>query len=135
MAITFAFFSDSGLTTPVGQIAFTQQSGGSAPADQVVYFGSATAGRIAKAASNPGVDQVSVSIADSAPGTGHAAAEVRLSADGVTFGSAGAALNLGTQVAGGAANAKPVYVRWADATGTVGSSTELSLTTNTLNEY
>jgi hypothetical protein len=65
MATTFAFYLDSGLTNVV-QVAtpinFSQKVGATDPQDATVYFGSTTANRQARAASNPGVDNLVVSV-------------------------------------------------------------------------
>ncbi len=77
-----------------------------------------------------------ISITDSAPSTGHAASAVKLALTeaGLATATGGAALDIGTSVNSGAANAVEVWVRVADAVGSLATSTELGLTTNTLKE-
>jgi hypothetical protein len=136
MTTTFGFFSDSALTVPITTLAAVMQIGGT-PVDKVVYFGSATASRVAKASSNPGVDQIAVSIVDATLGGGHPATEIKLATTngGLAGATGGAALNLGVQVASGSANAVPLHIRWTDSVGTVETATELSLACNDINEY
>ena len=138
MALTLQFYTDSGLTTPLsGPLTVTQAADGSTdPVDNVLYLGSTTASRKFQATSSPGVDQITISIADSASGTGHPASEVKLASTliGLDSATGGAALSLGTEILSGVGNAKAIYIRVDDTTGVVGTSTELSLNTNNLTE-
>lgn len=138
MALSLKFYDDSALTTEhVGNLVVTQAADGSTPpVDNLIYVGSTVASRKFQAQSNPGVAQITITPTDAAPGTGHPATEVKLAATlvGLDTATAGAALNLGTQINSGAAGAKPVYIRVDDTTGVVGTSTELSLQTNTVIE-
>ncbi len=140
MAITFGFFHDSALTNPIESVdplTATQDTGGSlGPVDKVIYFGSPTAGRVAKASSNPGVDSIVVSIADANAGTGAPATEFKLalSSGALATATAGASLTLSTSVTSGVANAVPIYTRRTSALTTVGTYTDIILTTNQLRE-
>ena len=97
--------------------------------DVQIWFGSATASRKARASSNPGVDQIAVTIADSATGSGEPASAVKLatSQGGLDSATAGASLNIGTQVLSGSGNAVSFWVRIDDATLATGAYTDLSL--------
>jgi len=138
---SFAFYTNAGLTEPLaGNLIFEEPVDHSAvPDDIIIYYGapSSTPEVKVQAASDPGVDQVVVSITDSAPASDHDADEITLSADGTDWGTRtpGDPLNLGTEVLSTVAEAKPIHVRSRDATATQGNSTELGLTTNNLNEY
>ncbi|ABC29682.1 hypothetical protein HCH_02908 [Hahella chejuensis KCTC 2396] len=137
MAITLKAYADSGLTTELLKLSVNQKVDGSTgPVDTVIYIGSVEVSKKFEAASSPGVDQIVLSIADANPGDGHEATEVKLalSSGGLDSATAGASLNLGTQLLSGVANALPVHVRVQDATATLGVSTELSLATNNLQE-
>lgn len=137
MAFNFGFFSDAALTTPISTpLVFSQQIGASAPDDKVVYYGGATGYQV-KAQSNPGVDQITVSVVDSAGGSGSPATDVKLALTngGLASATGGAALNLGTVISGGTANAVPVHIRVTDSTAVTGLNTDLSLTTNALYQY
>lgn len=136
MAVSFGFFADPGLVTPISSPAQLAQAPLSAtgPADKAVYVGSAVANKTLKAASNPGVDQIVLSVTDSAGGTGHATTAIKLAATQGGLAAGGQSLNLGTQILSGAANAVPVWLRFTDATGTVGVSSELSLASNAVLE-
>lgn len=132
MALTFQFYSDAALTLPISSQGFVQAADASIPPDQrVVYFGSTTASRTLKAASNPGVDPINVNVIDANTGSGEPATAVKLAATqaGLAAAVAGAALSLGTQVLSGSANAKPVWIQVIDATAIVGTYTDLSLQT------
>ena len=138
MALVFNFYSDAALTTPVPpSLSFFQDAAAPAAEDKIIYFGSTNAAKIIKAASDPGVAQIVLSVADAGVGSGSPAADVKLalSAGGLATATGGAALNLGTQVAGGVANAVAIHLRVLDSTGVSAVNTDLSLTTNNLREY
>lgn len=127
---SFAFYSDAGLTTTVGSTAdFTQSVDGSTGAVvRTVYYGSTSVGRTLRAASDPGVDPIILSIVDSTPLAGSPVGDVTLALEETFYGRApGAALSLGTQILGGVANAVPIYIRVLDTTETLGLNTDLSL--------
>ena len=137
MAITFQFYSDAALTTLASvPLTFSQTEPTPTPEDKVVYFGSVASGKTIEATSDPGVDQIAISIVDSAPGSGSPATDIKLSLTlgGLASATAGAPLNLGTQVLSGTSNAKSIYIRVLDSTGTVGTNTDLSLQTNNVTE-
>lgn len=140
MAITFKFFHDSALTQEItsgNPIAATQDTTNTlGPVDKQIWFGSTASGTKARATSSPGVDQISVSIADAASGSGEPTTAVKLATaqSGLTGATAGAELNIGTQVLSGSANAFTLWCRIDDATLVAGSYTDLSLTTNNLDE-
>ncbi len=137
MAFLFGFFSDAALTTPISSaLVFNQVAGASVPDDKVVYYGGTTGYQV-KAKSNPGVDQITISVVDANSGTGSPAADVKLAltAGGLPGATGGAALNLGTTINGGAANAVAVHIRVTDSTAVTGINTDLSLTTNALYQY
>lgn len=134
MAISLDFFKDSGLTD-ASDIPATQSVDGAAAAeDRVVYLGSPVAGRKFRATSNPGVDQVAVSIANAGGSLPASAVKLALSAGGLASAVAGAPLNVGTQILSGVANALPIYVRIDAPALALARYTNLSLTTNTVTE-
>lgn len=137
MAISLGVYSDSGLTTPLTSVQAVQADDGTAaPADRVIYIGSQVAGKVFQAASNPGVDQIALSIADAAPGSGVEASHVKLALSQATLTSAvaGAARNLGTQLSSGPGNALKVYVRVDTPALAIGTYTGITLQTNMLIE-
>ena len=136
MALTFKFFTDVGLTAPVSApILASQNDAGTTPAIETqLWFGSATAGVKAQALSDPGVDQITISVTDATPGASHLPTEIKLALTqgGLAAATPGAALDLGVTVT----SAVPVEF-WAqidDATLLVSTETDLGLTTNTLKE-
>jgi hypothetical protein len=82
-----------------------------------------------QAYSNPGTDDIVVSVVDAAVGSGHEADEITLSVDaaGLDTNTAGASLSLGVQLLSGVSNAQPIHVRVENAVTGVGDSTELTL--------
>lgn len=134
MSGTFGFFLDASLTSPLT----TALKASGTTTDFRLWFGSAeTAGAYqVEADSDPGVDQIEVSITDSAPSTGHAASAVKLALlqSGLSGATGGAALDLGTTIESGSANAVEFWVRVTDAVGSLATSTELGLTTNDIVE-
>lgn len=138
MAITFGFFTDPALTTPlVARLQFVQAVSSPTPADKVLYFGSPELGRVCQANSSPGVDPIVVSIADASPGSGVPPADVKLalSAAGLDSAVGGASLTLPATVASGVDGALEIHIRVLDSTHVGGLDTGLSLVTNTLAEY
>ncbi len=108
------FFADAGLSTPAARAFGLQASDGSPPpVDTAYYLGDPDGSRSWKAASDPGVDDITVSISDSSGGTLLPPEKIRLSLTQIDLASAtpGAALNIGTEIAGGTANAVEVWVR------------------------
>lgn len=125
---TWQFYADAGLTTPLTQGGVTQISNGPA-VDSLIYFGSTAAGTKLQAATDPGVDPVTLEALDSAPATGIAATALRfaLSAAGLDSATPGAALVLGTTLLSGAVNAVPVFVRTDSGIATPGTYADLAL--------
>ncbi|AZZ92741.1 hypothetical protein EUZ85_19245 [Hahella sp. KA22] len=137
MSVTLKAYADAALTTELSQLSVNQKADGSTgPVDVVFYLGSVASNSIFEATSDPGVDDIVLSIADANPGLGHEASEVKLalSSAGLDTAVAGAPLSIGSSVSSGVPNAIPVHCRIEDTTGTVGLSTELSLQTNELQE-
>ena len=135
---TFALYTDSALTTAfTGSLSASQNVDGSTGRqDFTLYIGSTVSGKTLQADSNPGVDQIILSVNDSAIGTGHPASEVKLALlqSGLAGATGGASLNLGTSILSLPANAKQFWVGITDSTHVLGTSTELSLSTNLLRE-
>lgn len=138
MALTFKLYTDAALTSLFsGTLSTSHNSTGSTGrVDNKLYLGSTATSKTLQADSNPGVDQMTLTPADSAIGTGHEAAEVKLalSQAGLTAATGGVALNLGTSILSGSANALEIWIGIEATYLTVGVSTELSLTTNALRE-
>ena len=138
MALTFKLYNDSALTSEFsGTLSTTHNTTGSTGrVDNRLYLGSTASSKTLEADSDPGVDQIVLSVSDSSIGAGHEAGEVKLalSQAGLDGATSGASLNLGLSVGSGVPNALPVWVGVEAAYLTVGVSTELSLSTNVLRE-
>lgn len=106
------------------------------PQDFQFFLGSNTAGVQVEANSNPGIDNISISVADSAPGADHEATEILLSTTQIGLDSAtpGAALSVGTSILSESANNFEFWLRVVNAVTDIGVSTELSISTNVLVE-
>lgn len=137
MAVSFGFFSDPALTTPLlSRLQFLQAVSSPSPQDNMVYFGSPLSGHFCQANSNPGVDPVAVSIVDATPGVGTPVTDVKLalSSGGLTGATGGAALSLPARIDGGIDGAVEIHIRVLDSTHASALDVGLSLTTNTLVE-
>jgi hypothetical protein len=140
MSGSFKAYHDTLLTRPVTSgDPFTMAcsyDGSSGNVDSCFYFGSADAARTAQAYSNPGVDQLALSVVDSDVGTGQPATlfKVALTQGGLAV--ANQSVNLGTSILGGTANAVTVWVRANISNGvaTIGTTTDLSFSVLGLSE-
>lgn len=135
MATTFKLYKDSGLTQEfipgtdfIGPVT-------NPPETFSLWLGSTTAANKAEADSDPGNDQIVVSISDSDPGNNLEDTDVQLGVDAAAAAAAtaGAALNLGTVINGGVGNAQQIAVR-VSYTGGLTSDQTVSIVTNTLRE-
>lgn len=130
MALIDHVYLDAGLTTQFDDATHTLGAsainGGTG--DGVFWVGIPATDTKIQAASDPGIDQIVVSVVDGDDQTGVDATDVKLalSSAGLTGATGGAALNLGATILGGSANAVPVYYRWANDTG-AGVYTDISL--------
>ena len=138
MALTFGFYSDAALTTPLAaRLPFVQAVSTPVAVDRVIYFGSPLTGRVCKAVSDPGVDPVVISITDANAGTGSPATDVKLAltSGGLSTATGGASLSLPATIDGGVAGAKAIYIRVLDSTHVGAVNNDLGLLTNALEEY
>lgn len=126
---SFNFFADAGLTTPASLLDIAASVDGSTGAvTRTVYYGSPSSGRTLRAAANPGIADIVVSITDSAPSSGSPIADITLALEPLFSGRiAGQALSLGAVINSGVGNALPIYIRWLDSTAVIGVNTDLSL--------
>jgi hypothetical protein len=113
MPVTFQWFRDAAGTIPFDPATDTIGPITTAPENEVLYLGSRATSRYLQAASNPGVDNLVVSVADTTPGSGPQASHVKLatSSAGLDSATAGASLSLGHTLNSGAANLQPVHIR------------------------
>lgn len=124
---TFAWYSDAGLTAPLTRADFTRGSTAE-PVDKVVYFGSTSTDKQLQSSVTPGTDPLQVTVSDAAGG-GVAVGDIKLALSSIGLDSAtgGAALNIGTTILSGSANAVPVFVRLTSALTTIGNYDDVSL--------
>ena len=126
--MTFAWYSDAGLTAPLTRADFVRGSTAAA-VNRVIYFGSTTAGKKLQNVNNPGINPVQVTVADSAGGSGVEVANVKmaLSFAGLDTATGGAALSVGTSVLSGVVNAVAVFVRITSVITTPGNYDDASV--------
>ena len=138
MASTFNFYLDAALTIPLTSALLTSQNadGSSGAQDFQLWLGSNAVGKTLRADSDPGIDQITLSIVDAASGSGEPAAAIKLATTqgGLAAATGGAPLNLGTSVVSSVAFAISFWVRLTDATHVVGTYTDLSMTLNLVRE-
>lgn len=130
MALTFKIYSDSGLVTEADPVINQASDGTTGAVDIQLWLGSNTASKQLQASSSPGVDNIVVSIADSAPAAGQAASSIKLALTqaGLTAATAGASLDLGEHTAAsGVGNAITFWARVTASLLTGGTYTDLSL--------
>ena len=129
------FFEDSGLSVPFAGITAMQASDGSSAAvDRQVWLGVTDTDRAYYAASDPGTDDIVVSIIDAASGASLLPSSLRLAFDagGLDTATPGAALAIGNYVGPGSAEAVSFMIRIDTAAFASGVYDNLSLTTNPL---
>ena len=137
MAITFAIFHDSALTTPVdAENPLATSHAGSTSQDVQLWFGSPASDVSAQAQSDPGTDPITITPTDAASGSGQPATAVKLATSqvGLASATAGAALEIGTEVLSGTANAFSFWARLTNALTVVGTYDDLSLEVNEIVE-
>lgn len=135
MTVSLSFYSDAGLTTPLSSLIAVQASDNSLPAvDRVVYLGSTVSGNQFNAASDPGVDPITVSIVSSGAGILTSYVKLALSSGGLNTAVAGDPLDVGNTLLSGSANSLAVHVRIDLPAYAIGSYSNLTLETNQLIE-
>lgn len=131
---TQIIYTDAALTTPlVGALTVLQRTDNSLPAaDLQLWLGHNNAAEKIQADSDPGVDQIALSVIDANAGAGNPTTAVKLATTKVGLDSAvaGDPLNAGVEIAGGAGGAFEFWIRVEDQTDTVGTYTDLSVETN-----
>ena len=139
MSITFQFFTDAGLTTPLATPLVFQGSAdvGAAAIDHVLYFGSSASSVKAQANSNPGTDPIQVALvaASGALGLAGNATDYKLATTqaGLAAATPGAALNIGVTILSGAGAVVPVWVRRTDSDH-LGRKSYIALQTSQISE-
>lgn len=113
----FRFFSDQALTTPLNRLAVVTllSAGDPEPVAAVIYFGSQDA-TAELSSSSAGDITISVAVGGDLSAS---AVRLALSEAGLATATGGAALNIGSAVAGGAGGALAVWIA-VDADGAVG---------------
>ena len=137
MAISLGFFLDAGLTQPAPSLTFVHAIDDSLPfVKQRVFLGSPVGTSTFQAASNPGVDDIEVTIEDPNLPDGFDPIHVKLSDTELGLDSAvpGDPLVIGPQILGGAGNAAEVWVQVIDTNLAQGTYT-LTPTTNLVAEF
>ncbi len=133
---TLYLYDDAGLTTLATlPLAFTQDDlGVITPHQRRFYLGNADAGYIFQAASDPGVDPITLSVVDAVPASGQPASAIKLATTqaGLASATGGADLELAATLLSGSVNAVQIWVQFDDATATVATDNNISLALSTL---
>lgn len=140
MAVSLKFYSDAALTQEVNAgnpiYALQDTANSLTPVQTQLWLGSTATGTVFNATSNPGVDDIVISVTDSNGATGQTTAAVKLATTqaGLAAAVAGASLIVGTSRNSGVSNAFSFWIQLDDVAAVVGSYTDLGITTNALNE-
>jgi hypothetical protein len=138
MANSFKLYTDANLTIEfVPPLVATQNVDGSTGAQDFQFFlGSIQPSKTLRSQVNPGVDPIMLSIVDAAIGTGRPATDIKLALTqgGLAGATAGSPLNLGTSILSGVANKKEIWFRVTSSATVTGTSTELTVQTNLVEE-
>jgi catabolite regulation protein CreA len=137
MTLSLKAFSDAALSGVLPSLNVLQKTDGTTgPVDIVFYLGSNAVGKKIEASSNPGVDNIVLSVVDASTGAGQAVGAVKLatSSAGLDSAIAGDPLTLSTSILSGSADAVVVYARLLATDLTAGTYADLSLQTNPLVE-
>ena len=133
---TLYLYDDAGLTTLATlPLAFTQDDlGVITPHQRRFYLGNADAGYTFQAASDPGVDPITLSVVDAVPASGQPASAIKLATTqaGLASATGGADLELAATLLSGSVNAVQIWVQFDDATATVATDNNISLALSTL---
>lgn len=133
---TLYLYDDAGLTTLATlPLAFTQDDlGVITPHQRRFYLGNSAAGYIFQAASDPGVDPITLSVVDAVPASGQPASAIKLATTqaGLASATGGADLELAATLLSGSVNAVQIWVQFDDATATVATDNNISLALSTL---
>lgn len=128
MAENFKLYKDSALVNEWDPAVENMLIGnGESPKEFTFYIGSTAAGLKLEANSDPGVDQITISLVDGDPGNGHAVTAVKLATTqaGLAAATPGAALDLGAVINSGVGNAAVVWSEFTDTSGGTLSSAEI----------
>ena len=121
MATIDHIYNDPGLTDQFDDATDTLGAGAlnGGTGDGVFYVGTPNAANQIQAASEPGVDPITVSIVDAAAGGGVEVADIKLATSQPDLNSAvaGNDLLLPATIAGGDTAAVPVWYRWGNSVG------------------
>ncbi len=110
MSTTWKWYSDAGLTAPLTRADFVRTSTATA-VQKRLYFGSTETGKKLQNSSDPGVDQLQISITDATTGDGVESSDIKLalSAGGLATATAGASLDIGATLYSGASGAVEIF--------------------------
>jgi len=130
------YLDPAGTTPATLPLAFSQDDAGLLPPHQRRFYVMWPASGAWKfqANSDPGVDPITLSVVDSAPGSGQPASALKLALtqSGLATAVGGDPLDLGTEILFGAVNGVQVWVEFDDNTGVLANDASLSLALNTL---
>ena len=131
MALTFALYTDAGLTAALTTDLIHAKAASVASEDKDfrLYLGSTDTSVKLTRATSPGVNEIQVVPTDSDTGTDPATTAIKLALSSVALDSAtpGASLDLGTEIAGGTSTAVEFWVRVTNELAGVDSDATLGI--------
>lgn len=120
-------YLDAGLTTVATTADLSLAA--SASADLQLWLGYATSGTQFQVTANPGVDEITIDIVDTATGGTAPDTDVKLATSqaGLSSATAGASLTAGTTITAGVGNAFVFWLRFTDSGGSAAAQWNLKL--------
>lgn len=137
MALTFNYYAAAGLVTLFDPALYQASDGSTGPLDVEFWIGSTDDTKQLQAASDPGIDNLVLTVTDSAPASGQASSSIilALSEADLDANTPGASLDLGVAtLLGGVAEALSVWMRFEASSLTVGQYTDLGLSLSSVME-
>jgi hypothetical protein len=134
--MSIGFHTDASLLVPLAtNIVVPQRIDGSDGAQPTrLYLGDVDSGLVYEEYTDPGVNNIEVSITDDAPGSGNPVTDVKLASTqpGLATAVPGDPLVIGLSITSGTGGAEEVWIEVEDSVQTVRTSTELKIVVSSL---
>lgn len=132
--MSFQFWNDAALTVAGASNPVQQSDNSIAPVQEQKWLGRPDGNFLYQADSNPGVDNIVISIVSSGAGQPTTAIKLAITQAGLATATAGAPLTVGTSMQSGVANAFTFWAQYDDALLVAGTYANLSLKTNAVRQ-